>query len=420
MSKYLEYFMGAFDASVAEKIKPKNKPYVAYSKTEGVIYTVIPEPVVYDPYVTFTAEEDNSSIGLNKLSTNQTLEYSTDTTTWNTFDTTTNIPLNNGDKVYVRGVLSADNTSSNYTQFKMSGKIATSGNCNAIWNYQDLNTPLKEYCGFKMFSGCTSLTTAPELPTTTLAPYCYNIMFGGCTSLVQTPELPATNLNSGCYQSMFYGCTSLTTAPELPATTLASSCYSIMFSGCTSLTTAPELPATTLASNCYQSMFYKCSLITTPDLPATTLADYCYSHMFQSCTSLTTAPELRATMLAEGCYQAMFAGCTSLTTAPELPATTLAKECYSGMFGDCTSLTTAPELPATTLVYRCYRTIFSGCTSLNHITCLATNISASGCTNRWVDGVSSTGTFIKHPSMNDWTTGYNGIPSGWTVADAVI
>ena len=38
-------------------------------------------------YVTFTAQEDNSSIGLTKLSTNQTLEYSTDTVTWNIFDT---------------------------------------------------------------------------------------------------------------------------------------------------------------------------------------------------------------------------------------------------------------------------------------------------------------------------------------------
>ena len=34
---------------------------------------------------------------------------------------------------------------------------------------------------------------------------------------------------------MFEGCTSLTTAPELPATTLADSCYSYMFYNCTNL-----------------------------------------------------------------------------------------------------------------------------------------------------------------------------------------
>jgi hypothetical protein len=47
---------------------------------------------------------------------------------------------------------------------------------------------------------------------------------------------------------MFDGCTSLTTAPALPATTLAANCYSYMFYGCTSLTSAPALPATTLTT----------------------------------------------------------------------------------------------------------------------------------------------------------------------------
>ena len=58
---------------------------------------------------------------------------------------------------------------------------------------------------------------------------------------------------------MFVNCTSLTTAPELPATTLAPSCYAIMFTGCTNLTIAPELPATTLADNCYGGMFTGCA-----------------------------------------------------------------------------------------------------------------------------------------------------------------
>ena len=83
-------------------------------------------------------------------------------------------------------------------------------------------------------------------------------MFDSCTSLTTAPELPATTLATICYASMFFGCTSLTAAPELPATTLASSCYNQMFQGCTSLTTAPELPATTLADYCYSSMFQNC------------------------------------------------------------------------------------------------------------------------------------------------------------------
>lgn len=167
-------------------------------------------------------------------------------------------------------------------------------------------------------------------------------------------------------------------------------------------------------------MFQGCtSLITAPELPATTLSDYCYDDMFYGCSSLTSAPELPATTLAEYCYDSMFSGCESLTTAPELPATTLADGCYNSMFQDCTSLTTAPVLPATTLTGNCYFNMFCYCTKLKYIKMLATNVSASYCLTYWTKGVSSTGTFVKHPDMNSLPTGTSGIPSGWTVVDDV-
>lgn len=127
---------------------------------------------------------------------------------------------------------------------------------------------------------------------------------------------------------------------------------------------------------------------------------------------------LPATTLANHCYRGMFSRCTSLTTAPELPATTLTNYCYGSMFYGCTSLTTAPELPATTLANYCYSQMFFNCTSLNSITCLATNISATGCTTNWVSGVAASGTFTKADGMTSWTTGVNGMPTGWTVVDA--
>lgn len=102
-----------------------------------------------------------------------------------------------------------------------------------------------------------------------------------------------------------------------------------------------------------------------------------------------------------------------------LPELTLAEECYADMFYNCKDLTKAPQLPATTLAEYCYYEMFNGCTSLNHIECLATDISASSCTAYWVDGVSSSGTFVKHPDMTSWPTGVSGIPSGWTVQDYV-
>ena len=142
--------------------------------------------------------------------------------------------------------------------------------------------------------------------------------------------------------------------------------------------------------------------------------------LFLNAIKLTSAEHLilPATTLTDYCYAAMFANCTSLTTAPELPATTLAEGCYKEMFASCTSLTTAPELPATTLTDYCYEALFQYCTSLNSITCLATDISAVNCTGGWVDGVASSGTFVKAASMSSWTTSNNGIPSGWTVVNA--
>ena len=60
-----------------------------------------------------------------------------------------------------------------------------------------------------MFSGCTGLTQAPELPATQIAEHCYEGMFSGCTALTQAPVLPATQLAEDCYSSMFSGCTNL-------------------------------------------------------------------------------------------------------------------------------------------------------------------------------------------------------------------
>ena len=278
-------------------------------------------------------------------------------------------------------------------------------------------TTLAKSCYASMFDGCTSLTTAPQLPATTLAQNCYGSMFGGCTSLTTAPQLPATTLAQNCYCYMFIGCTSLTAAPQLPATTLAEWCYCGMFASCTSLTSAPDLPATTLAESCYASMFSGCTSLTSAPtkIPATTLAEGCYRGMYASCTSLTAAPELPATTLAKWCYHGMFESCSNMTSAPDLPATTLAEGCYYGMFASCTSLTSAPDLPATTLADQCYRNMFGWCFNLSYIKCLATDISASECVSGWLDNVP--GVFVKAASMTDWPTGSSGIPEKWIIID---
>ena len=333
----------------------------------------------------------------------KTIEYKLNNGEWTSITSNmegVKITVNADDKIQFRGNNAAYSTSSSYySTFKGStAGLEIEGNIMSLINPTD-------------FSILTTLESN----------FTFNNLFKGCTGLTSTKNLilPATTLTQYCYSGMFYGCTSLTTAPELPANTLVDYCYSSMFQDCTNLLIPPELPAMTLASNCYQYMFYGCrSLTTAPELPANTLADYCYDGMFYGCTSLTTAPELPANTLVDYCYSSMFQDCTNLLIPPELPAMTLASSCYSSMFDGCTSLTTAPQLPATTLANYCYSHMFNGCTRLNYIKCLATDIPTSYCTNNWVSGVASRGTFVKNPNMTSWTTGTNGIPSGWTVQDA--
>ena len=203
-----------------------------------------------------------------------------------------------------------------YTNFAVNGNFSVSGNCNAFWNYSDLNAPLQyDACGANLFKNCTGLIDASGL------------------------ILPATTLTSKCYLSMFEGCTSLISAPELPATTLATECYHYMFRGCTSLTTAPS----------------------------------------------------------------------------ELPATTLATECYDNMFNNCTSLEAVPELPAETLVTYCYYYMFRSCIKINYIKALFISISGTNPLYYWVNGVATTGIFVKHIDATWTTTGSNGVPTNWTI-----
>lgn len=148
-------------------------------------------------------------------------------------------------------------------------------------------------------------------------------------------------------------------------------------------------------------------------------ANYGFAKTFYNNTALVDASDLNLNFgLYYYCYQDMFHGCTNLTEAPKLPMTTLYTGCYMMMFDGCTSLTKAPELPATVLPSYCYQYMFGYCTNLNEVTCNATTI-RSYATQGWLSGVSSTGTFYKNANMESWTSGSNGIPSGWTVEDIV-
>lgn len=188
-----------------------------------------------------------------------------------------------------------------------------------------------------------------------------------------------------------------------------------LFHGCSTIVNAEHLllPATTLRQDCYRSMFLNCtSLVTPPNLPSTTLAPSCYLLMFGYCRSMTTAPALPATVLASQCYYQMFYDCKALTTAPALPATSMVYYCYYRMFEGCTGLTSAPELLAKNTFTSCYQRMFYNCTNLTYVKCMAEDLSSTNCVADWLQGVSSTGTFIQAEGV-EWPRGASGIPTGW-------
>ena len=248
------------------------------------------------PFVTFTADGEQKF----KMTTNDRsytisrLEYSVNDGEWATVEAGTEVTFGgpHGD-LRLRGT-NTNGTATTYDEYSTitftdkNVKVACTGDIRTLlnWkNYSTVDTQNARFC--KLFYGCTALTSAPDLPATTLANECYERMFYGCTSLTSAPELKATTLANRCYFGMFSGCTSLEKAPELKATTLVSQCYKSMFYGCTSLEKAPELKATTLKYQCYESMFNGCTKLSSvtmlaPSNQISPATDCCYNWLYNA------------------------------------------------------------------------------------------------------------------------------------------
>ena len=211
----------------------------------------------YTPYLTFKAERAQTfkmtvQYGY-KISK---LEYSVNGGDWTLVEPNTEVPFG-GDKGDLRlrgtnskGTASSWNAYSTIT-FTENAPVACTGDIRTLldWsNYNKVETQNAKFCN--LFDDCRVLTSAPELPATSLAEYCYKGMFHGCTNLTSAPVLPATTLAYGCYSSMFHGCTNLTSAPKLSAEKLADACYANMFYNCKRLSTVTMLaPASEINSS---------------------------------------------------------------------------------------------------------------------------------------------------------------------------
>jgi len=146
--------------------------------------------------------------------------------------------------------------------FACSSRFHVYGDLSSLSNYSE---GASDQCYASLFANCETLEMYENkrliIPHLSVGESSYESMFSTCTSLKYAPDLPATILGEGCYSKMFSNCISLADAPDiLPATTLSNSCYSHMFSNCTSLETAPELPAPSINANAaYANMFEGCT-----------------------------------------------------------------------------------------------------------------------------------------------------------------
>ena len=216
--------------------------------------TTTPQP----NYLKFTAEQDNSTVRFCHLTSASTkwdtscdIEYSLDAgQTWTDYGVIvdhsgTLITLASGKSVYFRsntvrkfgGVNNTTTVSGNNVVFKMTGKIRADGSLNSLIDKSATCDCINTVAFCYLFSACTSLTKAPELPATSIGGHSYYYMFRGCTSLIDASILlPTKCVPAYAYEGMFYGCSNLKYGPFINANFFVPTySFRYMFYNCTKL-----------------------------------------------------------------------------------------------------------------------------------------------------------------------------------------
>ena len=436
---------------------------------------VPPEPVV-DKYTPFfvknlSGEENTLTMKMaNRSAPALEIYKSNDGTSWTLFGTTTyagiTLTMQPNEIVYLRcnnGQMGS--AWNNYNSIKCSKDYEVAGNIMSLlygsnFTGEETNFNNKNFCFnglfynsttlktaerlimpstdagvagyYRMFLGCRNLEKPPIMTSTTIS--CGNgameEMFSNCSSLVSTPEFSASIKNNSAtsFYKIFYGCSNLSVANcSLSATVSMDSsekgCCESAFENCVKLEKAPQITTINVNSwglkkrSCYKA-FSGCTALNDISRLSVRPGNYGYDfyRMFYNCKSLTNPLNFTYGLSGWYTYYQMYYGCTSLTNFNNTISVAGNYDCYE-MFRGCSSLVNGPILTCATLGSNAYYNMFYGCSALSSLTCLATNVSASGCTTNWLKNVSATGTFTKDPNMSDWPTGASGIPEGWTVVD---
>ena len=199
--------------------------------------------------LTFRIQSDGNINWFATTSYTVTLEYSKNGGSWTEITSSTgngtDLSVNTGDVIRFRGnsPLNDGTTWGNCNYFRNTCSYIVEGNIMSLLNKTDFNTMTDlssyNYTFYDLFINNTSLTDASNLilPATVMSTdLTYGSMFNGCTNLTTAPELPATTLYPRCYWHMFYKCSKLNYIKCLAVDKSASNCvldwlYNVATSG---------------------------------------------------------------------------------------------------------------------------------------------------------------------------------------------
>ena len=161
----------------------------------------------YYPYVTFTAEKEQTFMMKARNGYEISgLEYSVNNGKWATVEAGTEVPFGGANGTLrlrgtnITGTASSWSTYSTIT-FTKDVNVTCTGDIRTLLNwekYKTVDTKNAKFC--YLFQQCSVLTSAPELPATTLMKNCYESMFLDCTKLSTVTMLaPSDQISEKAY-----------------------------------------------------------------------------------------------------------------------------------------------------------------------------------------------------------------------------
>lgn len=217
------------------------------------------------------------------------LEYSTDKSTWTSWDLSQSLAIPANGKVYLRGDNGRMAVDSNNTHtFSSTGDVYAGGNAVTLLSSSgDLQSVNLKQTFNNLFNGMTTLVGVSDTlfgGFTSADTGTFRMTFGGCNRLANVPLITINRIASGAsdtFRSTFYQCYALTDASDITfgfTTTYARTLYQT-FAGCSALVTPPDLSSiTTLGTNALQAAFNGCTSLTSLSVGFTDWGDGTATH----------------------------------------------------------------------------------------------------------------------------------------------